>query len=281
LDVVPVANSPLAALARTSGTDLVHVHDGRGVQVGALRSVLSHTPFVVTRRVLRIPTSSLATHWCYGRAAAIAAVSDAVATGMREYDRRLPVTTIHDCTPRLEANATGALDDACKGQSTLIEAVRMLGARAQDMVFLLIGNGKDEAMLRVRAADCPSVRMTGWVDNVADYYAMMDIFVFPSRYEALGSSILEAMSFGVPVIATTVGGIPEIVRDGVEGLLVAPDDAPAIADRVLRLAGDPELRRRLGAQARVRAQEYSARRMTLEYLDLYRSVTAVGHSVAA
>jgi glycosyltransferase involved in cell wall biosynthesis len=224
------------------------------------------------------------------------AVSDAVAAGMRGYDARLRVSTIADCVPCLEADANatarlraelggdlvighvGSLDDSIKGQSALIEAVRILGPRARDMRFLLIGDGKDEAALRARAADLPNVRFIGWVDNIADYYAMMDIFVFPSRYEALGSSLLEAMSFGVPVVATIAGGIPEIVRDGTEGFLVAMDDARAIADRILRLADDAALRRRLGAQAHARAQAYSAQGMMLRYLELYRTIGTVDRS---
>ena len=224
LEVAAVVGSPLAALAQTSHSDLIHVHDGRNVPAGALRSVLSRTPFVVTRRVLRPPGTGPATRWCYGRAAAVVAVSEAVAAGMRRYDARLRVSTIADCVPHLEANAevtarlraevrgelvvghVGALDDASKGQSTLIEAVQILGERARNMRFLLIGDGEDAAALRTRAAGLPNVSLVGRVDNVADYYAMMDLFVFPSRYEALGSSLLEAMSFGVPVVATTVGG---------------------------------------------------------------------------
>jgi glycosyltransferase involved in cell wall biosynthesis len=88
------------------------------------------------------------------------------------------------------------------------------------------------------------------------------------------------MSFGIPVVSTAVGGIPEIVREGVEGFLVAADDAPAVADRVLRLGNDPALRRRMGARARARAQEYSTQRMALRYLDLYRSLTATGPAAA-
>ena len=296
VEVVGVANSPLAALMRASDTDLLHVHDGRSVPVGALRSLLSHTPFVVTRRVLRIPDAGAATRWCYGRAAAVVTVSDAVAADMRGYDARLRISTIADCAPRLEADPSvtarlraelggdliighvGALEDASKGQSTLIEAVRIMGERARNMRFVLIGGGKDKAALRARAAGLPNVHLTGWVDNVADYYALMDLFVFPSRFEALGSSLLEAMSFGVPVVATTVGGIPEIVRDGVEGLLVGRDDVQAIADRIQRLAQDGALRRSLGASAQARTQAYSAQRMMLQYLELYRRITAAAPS---
>jgi glycosyltransferase involved in cell wall biosynthesis len=293
LEVIPVANSPLAALFATRAADLVHVHDGRSVPAGAFRSAVSGTPFLVTRRVSRIPGSSWATRWCYARAGAIVAVSAAVAQGMRAYNPRLSVRTIHDCVPRLQADPgvsarlrddvggellighVGALIDANKGQRVLLEAARLVAARNAGIRFLLVGKGKDESELKALASDLPNVRFAGWVDNIADYYGAMDVFVFPSHYEALGSAILEAMSFGIPVVASRVDGIPEIVRDTVDGFLVPANDPRALAERVLELAGNAALRQRLGTQARDRAQEFSAHNMMRQYLDLYRELTSM------
>lgn len=285
--VVPVANSLPAALCASGAADLVHVHDGRTVPVGALRSALSGTPWLVTRRVLRTPGSNAATRWCYGRAGAIVAVSAAVAQAMRAYDPRLPLRTIHDCVPRLQADPgvsarlreeagggflvghVGALEDANKGQRVLLDAARLVALRDPGIRFLLVGDGRDEYALRALAADLPNVRFAGRVDNVADYYAAMDVFAYPSRYEALGSAILEAMSFGVPVVASRVGGIPEIVRDAVDGFLVPVNDPHALAARILELAGDAALRRRLGVEARARTGAFSAHDMARRYLALY------------
>jgi len=291
VQVVPVANSPLAALRATTATDLVHVHDGRTVPVGAARLVLSGTPFLVTRRVIRVPSSSQVTRWCYSRAGVIAAVSDAVARGMQAYDSRSSVRTIYDGVPRLRADAgvsmclrkdiggalligqVGAMVDEHKGQRVLLEAARLVAARNAGIRFLLVGGGRDESELRTLASDLSNVRFAGWVDNIGDYYAAMDVLAFPSRYEALGSAILEGMSFGLPVVASRVDGIPEIVRDKVDGFLVPVNDSLALAERILELAADPVLRQRLGEKARARAQQFSVRRMMLQYLDLYRELT--------
>jgi glycosyltransferase involved in cell wall biosynthesis len=299
VEVVPVANSPLAALRATTETDLIHIHDGRTVPIGAVRSAWSGTPFLVTRRVTRVPSSSFVTRWCYSRAGAIAAVSDSVARVMSAYAPRLSVRTIHDGLPELHANAgasmrlrdeiggellvgqVGALVDRTKGQRVLLDAARLIAARNASVRFLLVGDGKDESALRGLASDLPNVRFTGWVDNVADYYGAMDVFAFPSRNEALGSAILEAMSFGLPVVASRVGGIPEIVRDGVEGFLFHENDSNALAERILDLAGNVELRRRLGEQARDRAREFSVRRMMLQYIDLYRELTSIRNPTGA
>ena len=102
-----------------------------------------------------------------------------------------------------------------------------------------------------------AVVLTGYRDDVMELLDATDVLVHPSRTEAFPTALLEAMAARVPVVATAVGGIPEIVADGRTGLLVdAPPDAGRFADAVLSLAADPDLRRRLGeactAKARVR-----------------------------
>jgi len=167
----------------------------------------------------------------------------------------------------------GAMVDEHKGQRVLLEAARLVAARNAGIRVLLVGGGRDESELRTLASDLSNVRFAGWVDNIGDYYAAMDVLAFPSRYEALGSAILEGMSFGLPVVASRVDGIPEIVRDNVDGFLVPVNDSLALAERILELAADPVLRQRLGEKARARAQQFSVRRMMLQYLDLYRELT--------
>ncbi|MDH3589611.1 MAG: hypothetical protein OEQ74_09420, partial [Gammaproteobacteria bacterium] len=97
-----VGGSPLAAVAGTRGFDLLHVHEGRSPQTAALRWLLSRTPFIVTRRIPQAP--SVTALWCYRRARRIVAVSDAIAETLRSCDSRLSLSTVHDCTPELEAD---------------------------------------------------------------------------------------------------------------------------------------------------------------------------------
>lgn len=88
--------------------------------------------------------------------------------------------------------------------------------------------------------------------ELADWYRRATIFVMPSYYESFCISCVEAMAFGIPVVATTAGGLPEIVEDGVTGILVPPGDPQALAEAILRLLGDPDLRRRMGEASRER-----------------------------
>jgi len=286
VEVLPVANSPVAAVRATSGADLVHIHEGRTVTVGAVRSLLG-TPFVVTRRVLKPPKDHFFARWCYRRATRIATVSNAVARNMRAYVAATPVTAIYDCIDvpppdpsrvreiRQDLRAdfvvgnVAELDDETKGQRTIIEAARRLQHESPEILFILIGRGRDEESLRAEAEDLPNVRFIGWSDQLSDYYAAMDMFVFPSRYEALGSAALEAMSFGLPVVASAVGGLPEIVTPGVNGFLVDSGDPARLAARISQLATDTILRDRLGRNALANAAAFSPDYVAEQYYELY------------
>ncbi|MGI9258175.1 MAG: glycosyltransferase family 4 protein [Gammaproteobacteria bacterium] len=285
VDVVPVPNSPIAALRATSGSDLLHIHEGRSVPIGAARSLLG-TPFIVTRRVLKAPTSRPSTRWCYRRAEHVVSVSQAVSTVMSGYSPSAPVSTIYDCVATVQqtqANASvgddfsgrfvignvAELDDDTKGQRTIIEVARRLEVEVPNALFLLIGKGKDEAELKEEAEGLSNIRFVGWTDRLADYYSAMDLFMFPSRTEALGSAVLEAMSLGLPVIASDVGGIPEIVQPGVNGFLIDSADVNAWAHRVEQLCGDSCLRSRLAQNAAVTAAAFSPEAIAEQYYSLY------------
>jgi glycosyltransferase involved in cell wall biosynthesis len=103
--------------------------------------------------------------------------------------------------------------------------------------------------------------------------ARLDVVVIPSRREGLPLVVLEAMALSRSIVATAVGGIPEVIQDGVNGLLVPPEDPAAIARAVVRLLRDPELRARLGAAAAAAVEERWNVRMTAGGYDLlYRRV---------
>jgi glycosyltransferase involved in cell wall biosynthesis len=290
--VLPVSNSLPSAMRAVRGIDLLHVHEGRSVQVGALCSVYG-PPFVVTRRVLTRPKPNFFAHWCYGRASAVVGVSNAVSDVMRGYISEEKVTTIIDFVPRIASDPAtasalqaryrgkivighvGELDDQHKGQSVILEVARRAQADHPDLHFLLVGGGCDEMMLRDRARDLDNVEFVGRVDNVGDYYAAMDIFVFPSCEEALGSAILEAMSCGLPVIGSNVGGIPEVVRPDENGMLFPCGDADTLYDAILTLVRDPALKERLAAGARKLAETRRVEIVAQDYMAVYEGILGV------
>ncbi len=153
-----------------------------------------------------------------------------------------------------------------KGQLCIIEALRALPAadRARVEYWLAGGNSKENYEERLRQAAGSSDLAVRFLGDVADeelggLYARADIFAMTSieygdSVEGFGLVYLEAAAHGLPVVAHTVGGVPEAVADGVTGLLVSPDDRPALTAAFARLVADPELRRRFGAAGRAWAR---------------------------
>ena len=165
-----------------------------------------------------------------------------------------------------------ALDDSHKGQLTLLEAARQIEKSRPDIHFVLVGSGRDELRIRDAARDLGNLSFTGWVDNVGDYLAAFDLFVLPSLREGLGSILLDAMQFGLPIVASAVGGIPDIVENTKSGSLVPPGDANALAEAIIRLYTDAEMRNAMSEAARRRAENYRPESMIEQYWRLYQEI---------
>jgi glycosyltransferase involved in cell wall biosynthesis len=162
--------------------------------------------------------------------------------------------------------------DGKKGQIHLLNVARKLQHSHTNLHFVLIGGGEDEAFYRQQSEGLNNLSVMGFVDNVGDYLAAFDLFAFPTYAEGLGSSLLDAMSFSLPIIASRVGGVPELVRHGENGLLIDVADETALQDAILKLAGDPEGRASMGAAGKQFADGFTVERMVGQYLDLYASV---------
>jgi glycosyltransferase involved in cell wall biosynthesis len=137
-----------------------------------------------------------------------------------------------------------------KGMDVLIDAAK----GGQGWRVRIIGDGPHLDTLRKRALDAP-VELPGWSDRALEEVAAADVFCLPSRWESFGYVVLEAMALGRPVVGSDVDAVPELVEDGVTGLLVAPEDPAALRAALDRLAADPRLRARLGAAGARRARE--------------------------
>ena len=161
-----------------------------------------------------------------------------------------------------------------KGQRLLLEAVAGLARDLPDLVLFLVGSGPLRDDLETEAGRlgiADRVRFLGLRRDRPTLYAAMDVFVLPSRWEGLSLALVEAMGAGRAVVATDVGGNPEVVRDGQNGLLVPPNDVGALADAIGRLARDRDLRGVLGDAAAVDARaRYSIDRHVAQLSALYR-----------
>ena len=163
-----------------------------------------------------------------------------------------------------------------KAAAVLLRAFADLVAdAAKAATLVLVGDGEQRPALQAQAAAlgiAERVRFEGQLrrDDIARWYRAADVFCLPSTYEGQPVAILEAMAYGLPVVATSVAGIPETVVDGETGYVVEPEDAAALTAALARLAGDDVLRARLAAASRQRFVElYRIDRVVAAYLDVY------------
>lgn len=164
-----------------------------------------------------------------------------------------------------------------KGQLTFLKAFQTTLAACPTAKALLIGDGPDQAMLERYCADhglSDHVVFTGHQRDVASFYQMLDLLVLPSRSEGLPNTVLEAMSFGIPVLATCVGGVPEIIGDD-NGVMVPPDDPPALAAEMTALLADAGRRDAIGTRGRLSLfPRFDAAERSRRILALYDEVLA-------
>jgi glycosyltransferase involved in cell wall biosynthesis len=165
-----------------------------------------------------------------------------------------------------------------KRTDDVLLAVRALRERGVDTVLCMVGDGPDRDAVERRAHQLGIVRdslFLGYQEEVASYYAAFDALILPSANEGTPVSAIEALAGGRPVVATRVGGVPDVVRDGIDGFLVEPGDVDAMAERLSALAADPPLRHRMGEAGRASVHErYSVERLLDDIDALYRRLLA-------
>lgn len=165
-----------------------------------------------------------------------------------------------------------------KGVSFLLEAWRNVINEEPAARLLLLGDGPLLGDMKKRAAGLgieDSVDFRGHVNSVMDYFQMTDIFVLPSLQEGMPNALLEAMAFGLPAVATKIGGVVDIIRDGENGLLVNPGDPAGMSAAILRLLGDPVLARRISTSAlETIKSSYSLDCVAPRYIEIYRALAS-------
>ncbi len=165
-----------------------------------------------------------------------------------------------------------------RGHEELLEAAALVARGEPTARLLVVGDGPLRSTLEQKVKELGlngTVRFLGAVPRAARLLPHFNIFVLSSVWEGMSNGLLEAMAAGRPVVATRVGGNPEVVVDGVSGLLVPPRDPQAMADAVLRLLREPELARRMGEAASRRVEkEFSLPRMVHRMESLYDEMLA-------
>ena len=285
----PSAVLRLARLLRAGRVGIVHTHSEGPLLYGAAAATLARVPRVLhTRhhgpdlgsspRQLRLLTA--ATRWvdrvvCVAEDGARHCVAEGVAASKVVTVRNgidLDRFAFHGPTPGGPAVIVGRLAPE-KDHATLLRAAAVAARRRPDFRLEIAGDGPCEPALRALAAELDlggTVRFLGRVDDVPALLARAGLLVLSSRLEGISLTLLEAMASGLPVVATRVGGNPEVVDDGRTGRLVPPASPEALAAAMLDLQGDPDTSLAMGRAGRARAERhFDVRRMVATYERLY------------
>lgn len=301
----------LSRLIRQLRPDVIHAHDPHGVAVAALAlsmwiggsgSARSAPRLVAARRVDFHIKGNALSRWKYRQVDCFICASDVIrrmliSDGIPS-DRAVTVYEGIDlarvkAAPPADLHADLWLPHHApivgnvaalvphKGQRHLIDAAAIVVRKVPDARFVIAGEGELHAALERQIRDHgleKHVFLAGFRPDILSVHKAFDIFVMSSVTEGLGTSLLDAMACGKPVVATTAGGIPEVIADQATGFLVPPRDHEAMADAIVRLLRDEPLRRRVGlaGETRVR-EEFSADRMVRETLTVYQRVATHAH----
>ncbi len=297
----------LAQAVRTEGVDLLHYHTAHAVTLGTLATLFAGRRRAVAARRVSFPLRSrlLGRIKYTFRVDRVVAVSEAIRRRLiRQGLDPGRVVVVHsgiDPEPftrgdrarfraSLAAPGGGGLPAgtflvgaaghlaAHKGIDLFLEAAALVVAEVPHALFVIVGRGEREAALR-RLADrlglATRVIFAGFRDDMPDVFAGLDLFVLCSHGGEGSPAVLkESMAAGVPLVATALEGVEEIVEDGRHGLLTPPGNAPALARAIVLMAADPGLRARLSAAALGRVREFTAERMVDRTVEVYESIGA-------
>ena len=289
----------LRKIMRARRFDIVHAHDPHGLTVAWLAGAHRRAALVAQRRVANPLTGGRIALARYRAAQRIIAVSQFVAESViRSGIEVQKVEVVYEGVELPKPTAMGEREQAreklsvatgeillgCvgyllpeKGQESLIRTMPSILQEFPNCRLILAGDGpcrREFESLAKKLGVARAVIFAGFVEQIADVYRVLDIFLFPSLAEPLGTSMLAAMSYGLPVIGVASGGVPEMVTHERNGLLVPAPDPAAFADATLRLLRSRDEAKRFGDAARATiAEKFTADRMVEATIEQYERIS--------
>ncbi|MDD5259918.1 MAG: glycosyltransferase family 4 protein [bacterium] len=291
----------LRQMIRNLKVNILHCHDSHAHTIGFLATLgMDNCKLIVTRRVDFSIGNNLINKFKYKNSVdRFIAVSNGVKKVLELGGiDRARITVVHD---GIEINNFLCRDKATnlyrefgldpakpvigniaalaphKDQRTLLQAAKIVLEQIPEAQFLVVGTGALEEELKQLAADLEiqeRVKFTGFRSDVPQILTILNIFAVSSHLEGLGSSTLEAMAAGLPIVATRTGGIPEIVENSINGILVPPRDSAALAKGIIELLRDNKRREKMGNASLQMVKNFSVDKMVEGNVAVYSQVTA-------
>jgi len=290
-DIDVFAAVGLRKAVKSRSPDIVHLHTGRalGIACWALRGI-KNVKTVFTRRVDFPLKNNFLNRYKYGFPAAVVAISSLVEENLKNFGRTENVEKIYSCVDtdkfkplsgkyesgRIRVGMAGALSLGHKDYETFVKTAEIVSRSHPEVSFEIAGEGdghrRIKKMIKDRGLE-DKVFLKGFVEDISGFIASLDILLHTAHYEGLGTVILQALACGVPVVASRVGGIPEIINHGFNGYLTEKNSPGETSSKVLVLINDSTKRKEMGMSGRKSVKrKFSPEVMASKYLDLYKRV---------
>lgn len=290
LEIIKISKPYFLNLLKVKDSDILHAHETKAAQFSYFANLFFSVPYIVTRRVDNAIKNNFFNKKIYAQANVCLALSKAIQKEIEKITSDAKVKIIPSAYSKLVVDAKtsesikerykgkflvgniGELDNTHKGQYYLLEAMKKIQVRYPEIHLILLGRGKDELKFKEQVKDLNNITFEGFVDNVGDYIKCLDLFVFPSLNEGLGSILFDIMQAKVPIAASDIGGIPDIVENEKNGLLFETKNSDAIYNAIVRLYKDESLRESLSDEALKNIYNFSFEKMTDRYEELYKEI---------
>jgi len=288
LRILRISKPYIFNLLKIKDTFLLHAHETKAAQFCYFANYFFNIPYVITRRVDNPISNNVFNKNIYENSTSTIVLSNAIKREVLKISRSIDVNIIPSSYTKFQVNNEeviniknrfkdkfligniGELDNNHKGQYYLIEALKKIVLDYPNIHLILLGKGRDEEKYKEQAKGLKNITFEGFVDNVGDYITCFDLFVFPSLNEGLGSILFDVIQAKVPIIASNVGGIPDIITHEKSGLLFPTKDTDAIYNAIEKLYLSEDLRAKFANEADKTIENFSITKMADEYEKVYK-----------
>ncbi len=290
VDVIEISKPFFRNLNQLKSFSLIHAHEAKAAHLAFFSQLLYQTPYIVTRRVIKRPKNFFFFKLVHSKASYVVCISNQIKANLKALDANISTQVIFSSFSNLNVDTSevdrlrkrykdkflighvGALVNKDKGQIHIINVAKRLIDTYPDIHFLFLGDGIDKDFFIQQACCCKNIEFAGFKDNIGDFYSIFDLFLFPSLDEGLGSAVLDAFYFGLPVIATDVGGIPDMITPHKTGILISPKDEKVMLNQIIALYQNAALRCQLGNNAKHSLTRFDIKHTARQYFDLYHHI---------
>lgn len=263
--------------------DIYHAHCGRSIYWCLIEKLLTKKPYIATRRVPEPVKARWSSRLAYGQAHKIVAITQAVANQLPNYIPKDNITICHSALAQnfqakppsrtINTHSPQILQIGNllthKGYQTTFECAQKLAKTHPNITITILGERRDPN-ISAQIDQHANINYVGVVDDPTPYYQQADLFIFPSWDEGMGSSLLEAMNHALPLIASQVGGIPEVIKHNQTGLLIPPQSSDALYDNILWMLDNPDQAQQLGLNGHNRLYQFLPQAMADTYFNIYQ-----------